>query len=491
MRSAHPTAIPAVPKIFISSLSTLGDVVIYDLDREAPAPLKISNLWRERNSRSRYQAVVALALHPRDVGNLLVGFTEGAAIYSFKQCKPTRFLQYELPPGAPGGHSDATTLNTPRHPRLTHALWHPTGTFILTGHEDSSIVVWDTRTGRIVAARTLQDTNIDQPGGGPVNTANRSSGKAPNEPLYKLAWCAKQNPDDTGILVAGGDSTAQPDRGLTFLELGQTPNYATSSWQILSGHFDAPKRQHVLPTPPHADVVDFCLIPRTSPHFAGASDPVAVLALLSSGELATLSFPTGHAISPTNMLHLSASFVHPFVNSFALAQVERTRWLGMVEKRQPRPPILSGGAEATHPLKRFASRNIVQTAHADGTVRLWDAGHGDEIENEDLVEVDVARALGRFDDIDVTSMSLAGATGELAVGLRSGEVVIFRWGRNDHFGREPLNSPPVPTRGLTDISDRADPAVSEGLASPDSTQPAGWACLITQDERCWLRGYRI
>ena len=72
---------------------------------------------------------------------------------------------------------------------------------------------------------------------------------------------------------------------------------------------------------------------------------------------------------------------------------------------------------------KFANRNVIQTAHADGTIRLYDVGHGDEIENEDVIQVDIARAVGRFEAIDVSQMSISGSTGELAVGLRTGEVV--------------------------------------------------------------------
>ena len=384
-------------------------------------------------------------------------------MYSFKQSKAMRFLQYELPPGAPGGDSDPTSLNSVRHPRLSQALWHPSGTFILTGHEDSSLVIWDAKTGRLVSARTVQDTRVNQPGTGAAVHGARPGTFSVKEPLFRLAWCAKQNPEDTGILVAGGRPSTLPDKGMTFLDLGVTPIYATSSWQIMSDFFDNPKRTHTLPTPLHAEVVDFCLIPRASPHLSGACDPIAVVALLSSGEIATLSFPSGHAISPTNQLHLSVCFVHPFVNKMALTQVDRIRWMGMVENRQNGPPLLNGGAEVTHPLKRYASRNIVQTAHADGTIRLWDAGHGDEIENEDVIQVDLARAMARVEDVEITAMSMSGATGELAAGLQTGEVAIFRWGSNKSFGREPLKSPSDFPRGLTDVADRTDPTLKEGL----------------------------
>ncbi|OCK73743.1 hypothetical protein K432DRAFT_387227 [Lepidopterella palustris CBS 459.81] len=461
---AKITALHSDPTLdYVLLGSQTGDILAYDLDRESLAPFKISNLWKEQNPRARPSPILTLSFHPRDIGTLLIGYGDGAVIYSFKQNKALRFFQYQLPRGAPGGDSDPSALHIARNPALTQAVWHPTGTFILTGHEDSSIVFWDPKDGRSIMARTLQDTNVDRPGTGTTSLGTNPGTFALKAPLFRIAWCANQDPDDTGILIAGGAPTTLPTKGLTFFELGRTPIYATSSWQVLSDHFESPKRQRILPTPPNAEVVDFCLIPRSSPHFAGAHDPIAILALLSSGEVITLSFPSGLPISPTNQLHLSMTFVHPFVTHASLAPVERTRWLGMTEKRAQGPLILKGGAEAKHPLKRFETRNIIQTAHADGTVRLWDAGHGDEIENESLLQVDVARAAGRSDGADVTLISLAGATGELAAGLKTGELIIFRWGHNKNAGKEaPLALSHTP-HVLTNITERKDPSLTEGL----------------------------
>ena len=403
-----------------------------------------------------------MALHPRDIGKLLIGYSDGAVIFSFKHNKPTDFFQYELPQGAPGGDAGANPASQTRYPRLSQALWHPTGTFILTAHEDSSFVVWDLKDSRVIQARTLQACNVNKPG---ASSQVPSSGRGiltVKQPLSRIVWCSKANPDDTGILIAGELSTTKSTKGLTFLDLGPTPVYATSSWQLLSDHFERPKRQHVLPTPPNAEVVDFCLIPRKSPHFAGSNDPIAVIALLASGETVTLSFPSGHPITPTNQLHVSLTYVHPFVNRIDMAYVDRTRWLGMIENRSQGPPLLKGGAEANHSLMRYANRNVIQTAHADGTVRIWDAGHGDEIENGRVLQVDVARAVGRYENIDVTAMSMAGATGELAVGLRTGEVAVFRWGKNRDFGRD-IPHKEAKAFGLEAISDRSEPSIKEGL----------------------------
>ena len=424
-----------------------GEIIAYDLDRLNVAPLRIPNFMREFNPRGRPSPIITLAFHPRDIGTLLIGYAEGAVIFSFQQNKPIKTFRYHASQAGPSGSS-----------HLTQAIWHPTGTFVLTGHEDSTLVIWDSKDGRQVHSRTLDSQ--EQSSQPPVASSRGTF--AVRDPLFKIAWCAKENPDDTGLLIAGGRPSTDMNKGLTFIELGPTPVYATASWQVLTDHFAKPKRQHILPTPPNAEIVDYCLIPKKSPHFAGAADPMAVVAVLASGEIVTLSFPSGHPITPTNQFHVSLTFVHPFVDSIAMGYVDRTRWLGLVEKRNQGPPILRGGAEAKHSLMRYAHRNVFQTAHADGTIRLYDVGHGDEIENEDVIQVDVARAVGRYEAIDISCMSLSGSTGELVVGLRSGEVVIFRWERNRDYGRD---VPHIENEnfGLEAILDRAEPSVKEGL----------------------------
>lgn len=439
-----------------------GEVIAYDIDREKLAPLRLPNFWRERNPRSRLLSIVSMQLHPRDIGQLLIGYTDGACIYSFKQAKPIKYFDYEVPVGAPGGDSDPLAADKARKPRLTNVFWHPSGTFVGTAYDDASMVFWDPKDGRIVMARTLTDCHVDKPGTTSNAFGNTPGTLAIKEPFARISWCCKDNPDDTGILVAGGAPTTLPQKGLTFIELGPTPVYATSTWPILTDHFQT-KKQHFLPTPEGAEIVDFCLVPRASPHFAGAQNPIAVIALLTSGELITLSFPSGYPISPTNQLHPSVCFVHPFVTHMAVTPVDRGRWLGMTESRQQGPQLVKGGAEATHPMKRFEARNIIQMAHGDGTVRIWDAGHADELENSTVLQVDVARALARYGDVNITTVSMGSNTGEFAVGTATGEVVIYRWGGNKLYGREAPQAVETVPGGITDISTRAEPPLKEGL----------------------------
>ncbi|KAG6357964.1 hypothetical protein INS49_013847 [Diaporthe citri] len=430
-----------------------GEVSAYDLDRERLSPFRTPNFWREKDPKSTMAHLVSIQLHPRDIGKLLVAYTHGAVIYSFKQNQATKFFEYVLPPGAPGGNSE--NVDSLRRPRLLHAAWHPTGTFILTAHDDGSLVFWDPKDGRVVMARSLYETSVDQV---------TSSPPPPRliQPFTKISWCCKENPDDTALLIAGGQAADEPQKGLTFLELGQTPVYATSSWQALGDHFKA-KRQQLLPIPPGTDVTNYCLLPRSTPHFSGAQDPIAILATLSSGELITMSFPSGYPISPTNQLHPSLSFVHPFVTKVVVSTLDRGRWLGMMEKRSKGEDLLKGGAEAPKPRRRYEGRNIIQVAHADSTIRLWDLGHADEMENPTQLQVDLSRALDRFENVDVSAMHLAANSGDFAAGTTSGDVVIYRWGGNHSYGQEDNKQLESNPGGLVDISSRTEPSLKEGL----------------------------
>ena len=94
-----------------------------------------------------------------------------------------------------------------------------------------------------------------QPARAPLSPT--TPGMSVREPYTHLAWCSKENPDDTGLLVAGGSPTTNPVNGLTFIDFGPTPIYQTATWDQLANHFRSPKRVHVLPTPPNAQVLEY------------------------------------------------------------------------------------------------------------------------------------------------------------------------------------------------------------------------------------------
>ena len=131
--------------------------------------------------------------------------------------------------------------------------------------------------------------------------------------------------------------------------------------------------------------------------------------------------------------------------------------------RQAGPKLLTGGLDTPLPARHNEQRNVIMSAHADGTVRIWDAGQNDEIENASMCQADVARGVGRIDNVQIMQIGLASTSGELAVGLRSGEVVIFRWARNNNPGREAGTSAANKPNALTNATARVDPGLIEGF----------------------------
>ncbi|KAA8913927.1 lethal giant larvae like, C-terminal-domain-containing protein [Sphaerosporella brunnea] len=452
-----------------------GEVIAYDLDREVLSPLRIPNFWRERAPKARSLPVASLALHPKDAGTLLIAYSEGAVIYSFKLGVVNQWLEFSLPPGAPGADTELAMIRTLRKPAITHALWHPTGTFVCTTHEDSVMVFWNPKDGSVVQARTLEDAGVHLPGG-ELPGGGAGKGISIRQPVFRVAWCSTSNPDDTSILIAGGGSMTMPSKGITMLDLGPTPNMLTSSAQVVAEHLGSPRRQRILPTPTQHDVVEFCVIPRTTPHYGGGHDPVAIVALLANGELFTLRFPDGTPISPAPLLNPSLVMQHPFATRVDVSAINRQRWLSMVRpRRQQGKEIIVGGVEHVKPLRRYENRTIVQSSHPNGTVRIWDIGHADEIENDVMWEIDAARVLQRPLDLQVACVSMAGSSAETAVGMESGEVVVFRWAKNTFFGQAPPEVPtsPVTSEGVRDVRMYADPEIKEGLIP---------ACVL--DQKC-------
>ncbi|KAK9453181.1 lethal giant larvae like, C-terminal-domain-containing protein [Dipodascopsis uninucleata] len=446
-----------------------GLVIVFDVDRGIKAPFRISNLQKLAFPRASISPVVFIALHPRSYNLILIGYESSAIVYSMVDDKIIHALQYELPPGAPGGDLQPSNLRIPRYPKLCTGAWHPNGHHIVTAYEDGSFVFWDAKQGVLLQARTIEDTEINKPRRSSVSMGpSMHVGSVLREPIFKLAWCCTQDPEDTSLIVAGGGSADMPLRGLTYMDFGPTPTVQITSYQYMGDHYAAPRRQRIYPIPAYADPVDFIMIPSSSPYYGGNHNPKALIAILSSGELYTIDYPSGAGLPVASMFPPSLCWIQPRVTILSTTAVKRNQWTGMMSSRRTVAPLLIGGSPAKKSLRQYDTRNILVTGHADGSVHLWDASHG-EIEDSQILDVSIAEALDRADDVRVDAISFAGQRGEIAVASVTGEVVLFKFGRNNLLSKDGL-SEQLNTLKLNDgrpviqnILSRANPNIKDGF----------------------------
>lgn len=435
-----------------------GQTIVYDIDRCCKTPLKIGNLQKLALPMSRMSPVVFIALHPRSLSVILFGYVECALIYSVAENRILHTLRYELPPGAPGGDLHSSRLSIPRYPLLTTGAWHPNGHHILTAYEDGSLVFWDAKEGVLIQARTLENTDVNHPASAHVTAVmSADNPSARREPIYKIAWCCGINPEDTALVIAGGESSDVPLHGLTYMDFGTTPLYQVTSYQAMADHYSFPKRQRIYPVSSQSDPVDFVMISRSGPHYAGNQNPMALIAVMSSGELYSIEYPSGSTLGVASTFPPSLCWIHPKLTSLSMAAMRREHWIGMIESiKNSEDVMLTGGAPMKRRLRSFDLRSIIVTGHTNGCVRLWDASHG-ELENSRVLEVDISEALDRAHDIIVADVSFAGHTGEISVACETGEVVFYRFGINKPSHDDELASQ---TQRMSISSDKMVPAIT-------------------------------
>lgn len=446
-----------------------GAVIIYDIDRDNLSPIKIENLQKKRFfPQAVLSPVVSIQWNPRDIGSVLISYERVTVVYSLVDNQIKQHFIYELPPFAPGG-DPSVKLDTKRNPKVVQSLYHPNSLHILTVHEDNSLVFWDANNGQLIQARTLFDTD--------VNVPKKFNDPSPvrNSQIFKVLWICQANPEYTSLLIAGGSS--DPENGchnLTMIDLGGTPMYSVTSYEKMSDYYANPVQQKIFPIPNDASVVNFLPLARKSPYYAGNHDPAIILVLLDDGEIETLLYPSGNLTYKASLFPQSISWVRPTATVSVATSVPKKLWLGMMSSTYNKDYLLKGGAPVKKPLRVHDTRSSLATGHKNGSVRIWDASHG-ELDDSSVFDVNVSHALNKATGISIDRISFASETAELAVSVEAGDVVFFKFQLNKNYnpkGDLMDNNMEVNFRRfslndseniLVDISNRAPTNLREGF----------------------------
>ncbi|SCU89336.1 LAME_0E03026g1_1 [Lachancea meyersii CBS 8951] len=443
-----------------------GSTVIYDIDKDCISPMRIENLQKTTLPQEHLSEVVSIQWNPRDYGTVLISYKLVTVIYSIVENRVKQQFIYTVPPFAPGGDQSGN-LKTARTPEVCQSMFHPNSLHILTVHRDSSLVFWDANTGKLLHARSLFETDVNVP------RDTLESAPQTLSQILQVSWICATNPEYTSLLIAGGSiGEGNSCHNLTMIDLGATPMYSVTSYEKMGAYYASPVQQKVFPVPNEASITRFLPLARASCHFSGNHDPAIVLVLLDDGEIETVLFPSGNISYKASLFPQSISWIRPVATKCAATSVPKKLWLGMMTSTYNKDFLLKGGAPIKKPLRVHDTRSALATGHKNGSVRIWDASHG-ELDDSSVFDVSVSHALNKSFEVAVDNVSFASETAELAVSTGGGDVVLFKFQANQYFGaNESTNETEIKLRRfslnevkelIVDISDRAPRKLREGF----------------------------
>ncbi|KAF9225537.1 hypothetical protein BS17DRAFT_778739 [Gyrodon lividus] len=282
-----------------------GEIRAYDLLCLRESPYIIPSLWRshcQRMSRAGMEILttpaseilVDIVPHPRDLNLMLVVFGGGVVQCDLATRDIICTYEFVIPAGASGGGgSESQEILTDRRPLATSVAFHPAGHFFAVGYMDGCIAFWAIGDGdRPLLVMTLEDTDVNVVDGLKIryrleNTSGKVLPSDTRDPIYKLLWCGFPNSTDprggdTALLVLGGGLVGDnPGLVALLMPAFDSPSPPTGASGLHSIVRDAMRRSLVPRKeafyPSSSMVRDFFVIPRDSPYFSGAWDPVDIV----------------------------------------------------------------------------------------------------------------------------------------------------------------------------------------------------------------------
>ncbi len=457
-----------------------GEILVFDVDRGELTPTKIENIQKTILPKEKLSPVISIAWHPRDIGTILIAYEKLAVVYSIAIGQAGTVLRYEVPEHAPGGEFSNESRESTRCPTFNSAVWHPEGNHVLTAHQDGTLVFWDAKDSKLLQARTLSNINVNIPiekdTSDTINVIEDSPKVTPaikQKTILKVALNCGIDPSNTSLLVLSKDITFEGRYSLAMLYFGPTPNVLTTSYDQMGLHYANPKFQKVLPLVNQANISDFLMIPSEFPFSSGNHDPSAVFILHESGEISTLTYPTGTPITKISLLPLNLSSVCPRITCSISVSIPKIVWKHMIDAVEETGTLLKGGSSIRRNLIKGENKTITITGHADGSVRFREAFP----ENDGgirLLDIETSQVIGRAKNKGISYISFAVDSCELAVATELGEVVLYKFQENlitpqrknskaTSVSAESITSSIQSSTMLVDIQNKASLWIKEGF----------------------------
>ncbi|KAF9124844.1 hypothetical protein BGW39_007856 [Mortierella sp. 14UC] len=380
-----------------------GTIDVFDVYRGQPVPYRIPNILPEG---SRHSLVISIKTHPTDSNQLLIAYNTGIILWNLKLKTVVRAFIYEVPPGAMGGvavgdGSGMFGMNESRYPHVTVISWKPNGLGFVSGYDDGCFVFWDISEERPVLARTIHEIQVNVPGIKPAFERNTNQ----FVPIYQLTWCLHENKEDTTLIVAGGTGSVDMF-GLHIFDYPAKADYRR------------PKKHQVLNM--DTDILDFLVVPRSSPWYGGAFDPIAILVLTNRGGVRAFEF--GQHNSPRT-IPACLSLVGPrLILSKVYGPLPQDLYYELIQGRprtEPPPRVPLHGMRLAPVDESRLSRDILVTAHDDHSIRFWESASNRPLHH---LTVDLAPLFFK-NQSDIVAFEFSIQSQVLAVGFSNGSWI--------------------------------------------------------------------
>lgn len=411
-----------------------GQVMSFDIDRGVISRFKLESLQdRLTGSSNRITPVQSVVLHPRNPSMLLIVYRKISCVFDIIESK--------------------IVFQMPYNSEIQQGTWHPSGSHIVTLHDDESLVFWDGQTGRFLSSRP--GISLFKPASLPNEDSILFDATKKRFSKSLIIWACAKEPEST-FLVTALETTVR------VIHFGMTPRVAISTYDSMGKFFCGGTTFHIeLPEP----VKSIFPIPRDGPHFLGCHNPQYFLVLYESGNVNALNMCGGTDGHTPVLTHYDATILPPALawrqaprTSIELFAIPRHQWIGMMASVSD--SMLKGGQAGPSGQRKLQLSTIIAVGYANGQIKLFDGSRIDARDSR-VIAVSIAGILNNTkpDAVHVTHVSLAGAIGELAVGTLNGFVYLLSFRRNSP-GMETLSLEDKP---IQRISHCANPELKEGF----------------------------
>lgn len=428
---------PVVPWVLLGL--TDGTILVYDVVEDRISNYMINNWQKLANfeDSNENSEVVCIKWNPKDLGTVLISYKKLTVLYSLTEQSVKQTFVYQIPQNMPGSNSSSNSKRVRRRPFVIQSLFHPSSHFVLTIHDDNSLVFWDVNTGKLIQARTLFDEDINVP----RSPQQQSTTQEHASPNLKALWVCQSKPEYTTLFIS--NSSSYPDiniQSIIMINFGRTPFYSLTSYESISHYFSRTTQQTLLPIQSQSSIKDLVSIATETPFYAGNHNPEMILVLFQNGEIEALSYPKAHFVNEGSLFPYGISWIWPQTTIVKAVDIDENTWQNLSSVTTQSLGILEGGhlvSSSNSSRRQTDDYTLLITGHSNGIVRIWNT-NSSQHDCKTLFEMNTSRILNIGIKTAIKHISFSPKNLKMAAATENGDIVFYRFEANQYYSGQKL-----------------------------------------------------